>query len=492
MSVQSTEHRVPPPQEGLLTLQLLRGLQSVRMTIYLLPILAVATTIGAIIPQGRAPEYYSMIYGPIRGHIIVTLGFHQLYTSTWFIVLIALLLLNLAACAGRSWRRAVAQYHGPTIETLARKFATSGASAWAGSTAVPHAANRLESVLRRARYVVKSIEDQRVTKLFVRRWPTAYFASIVMHLAIFLIAIGAVLGCLPWTSLDTNVTLVEGEIFPDEDEKLGFAIRLDDFRMDFYEETGTPSSYESDLTLLVGGREVKWGTATVNRQVTYRGIALGQSSWALAGVRLTVENEHGATDEILLQLSELPGAHGNPIWNFEGMRGVGIVSEGHTAVVGTAFLSDVVERDGSIIGLESQYPRNPAVALQLATDVRGGEPQFHNLGWLKLGESASGAGYTVRFDDLVYVSTLSARRDPGLPFVWTGAILTSLGMIVVFYVRPRTFLIESKPGDDQGITQIRVVSASRDLMSTDRRLIERACEMKLSPLRSDSAQRESA
>jgi len=458
-------------------------LQSVRTTIYVLPLLAIATTIGAIIPQKRPVGFYDMAYRPALSRLITGLGLDSIYTSTWFIILIGLLLLNLAACVGRSFGRAARRYRGPAPQALARKLAGARAGGcWQARSSLPGLGDKVAQTFRRAHYAVAEHEGAKERSwLLVRRWPSAHFASLITHLAIFLVALGAVLGCLPWTSLDRELTIVEGQTHLDEDGKLGFDVRLDDFRMDRYEETNAPRDYRSEVVLLVNGREVKRGTATVNSQVKYRGVALGQANWGLVGVLVSVTDKEGRKETVPFALAEAATADGSTAWVLEdAQRGVALAGR-RAGLMAVDFEADAVEDQGRIIGSASQYPWQPAVALQLVTGVDTGKHQFHDLGWVRMGEQKSVEGYTVRFDDLVYRSTLSARRDPGLPFVWAGFILVSLGMIVTFYVRPRAFLIEVADGSEGREAQVRVAPAGREVNEADRGIIEAACGARLSP-----------
>ncbi|MBM3499263.1 MAG: cytochrome c biogenesis protein ResB [Armatimonadetes bacterium] len=456
-----------------------RSLQSVRTTIWVLPILAAATTIGAVVPQKRPTDYYDMVYGATWGRAVTALGFDNVYNSTWFIILVCVLLANLGACVARSFRRAARGHRGPAPETLAGKLtAGRGSGCWQTTARGEEVTGRLAAALRRTRYAVSEPEGAGDARwLMVRRWPLAHYGSIVTHLSIFAIAVGAVIGRLPWTSLDRHVGLVEGQVTPDEaDGKLGVDIRLDDFRMDYYEGTDQPSLYESDIVLLSNGQEVAKGTSTVNKQVVYEGLALGQTSWGLAGVRLTVKDARGKQESVELALGQAPGPHGESMWGFTDQGAVAMLGEeGKAALAGMQFVPDT--KTGST------YPKSPAVALQLVTGLgAGGEHETHDLGLLPQGEERKGGAYTVRFDDVVFTSTLSARRDPGLPLVWIGFIVVSLGMAVMFYVRPRTFLIEVEESADREAAEVRVAVAGREFEESDRRIIESACEARLAPM----------
>jgi len=453
--------------------------QSVRTTIYILPAIAVASTIGALVPQKRPPEYYTMLYGAKRGWVITHLGLDHLYTSTWFLVLIALLLVNLAACAFRSWRRATREYRGPTPEALARKLrGPRAASCWFGRTSASGVEQRVAEGLRGAHCAVHVTEEAGCRRIVARRWSWAAYGRIVTHLAIFLVALGAVLGMLPGTSLDEDVTIQAGGTWQDRG-KLGFDVRLDKFRMDYYPGTSTPSLYASDVTLLSNGAEVGKGTATVNKSLVHAGVSLGQSSWGLAGVRLTVTSKGGAQEPVVLSLAPSADAMGNQVWDLDEQGRVAFLSDRKWALVANAFVLDAVQRNGEIVGSASEYPRNPAILLQGVSGLDAGKHQFHQFGWLRRGSTVTFGDHAVRFADVIYTSTLSARKDMGLPLVWAGFILVTLGMVVMFYLRPRTFLVELSPTGRAGETRIAVAPSGRELLDADRQLIEQACQTEL-------------
>jgi len=249
-------------------------------------------------------------------------------------------------------------------------------------------------------------------------------------------------------------------------------VRLDDFRMEYYEGTDQPSTYESDVVLLADGQEVGKGMATVNKQVVYRGLALGQASWGLAGVKLTVQGPGKAEEAVEAALPQPAGPLSPTVQAYVDERQAVTIGDGEAALVADDLVPDT--QTGG------QYPTSPAVSLRIATGLEGGEHKIHDLGLLPRGEERVVEGYKVRFDDVVYVSTLSARRDPGLPLVWTGFILVSLGMAMMFYVRPRTFLVEVEESR-KGAT-VRVAVAGREFADADRRIIESACEARLAPM----------
>ena len=72
-------------------------LRSMRFGIGLLIVIALLSVVGTVIPQGKSPDWYAAAY-PRFHSLFLTLGFHHLYQSWYYVALLALLSLNLTLC----------------------------------------------------------------------------------------------------------------------------------------------------------------------------------------------------------------------------------------------------------------------------------------------------------------------------------------------------------------------------------------------------------
>ncbi|MCX5909966.1 MAG: cytochrome c biogenesis protein ResB, partial [Deltaproteobacteria bacterium] len=80
------------------------SLSSLKLTIALLIILAVASIFGTVIPQNAGTEEYLKFYSVATYRILHILGFLDMYRSGWFIFLLGLFSLNIVACSLRRFR----------------------------------------------------------------------------------------------------------------------------------------------------------------------------------------------------------------------------------------------------------------------------------------------------------------------------------------------------------------------------------------------------
>ncbi|HJM80583.1 MAG TPA: cytochrome c biogenesis protein ResB, partial [Prochlorococcaceae cyanobacterium Fu_MAG_72] len=88
--------------------RILAWISDLRVAIGLLLLIAVASAIGTAIPQGEPNSHYLELYdakpwlGAINGSTLLLLQLDHVYTSSWFLALLAWLGLALILC---SWRR---------------------------------------------------------------------------------------------------------------------------------------------------------------------------------------------------------------------------------------------------------------------------------------------------------------------------------------------------------------------------------------------------
>jgi cytochrome c biogenesis protein len=91
------------------------SLSSVRLTIPLLIILAVASIFGTVIPQNASPEEYLQVYKIPTYRILRILGFLDMYHAGWFVFLLALLSLNLLVYSLKRFRSVLKFFVQPEI-----------------------------------------------------------------------------------------------------------------------------------------------------------------------------------------------------------------------------------------------------------------------------------------------------------------------------------------------------------------------------------------
>ena len=77
----------------------LHFLTSARVAIFLLLFLAIACTIGTLLPQNQNQEVYLKLFGKLGTRIIHIFSLYDVYHAPWFQFLLIFLGINLIACS---------------------------------------------------------------------------------------------------------------------------------------------------------------------------------------------------------------------------------------------------------------------------------------------------------------------------------------------------------------------------------------------------------
>jgi cytochrome c biogenesis protein ResB len=227
--------------------------------------------------------------------------------------------------------------------------------------------------------------------------------------------------------------------------KLPFTVRCDEFQVEFYPD-GRPKEYMSLLSVVEDGREVvSKQRIEVNYPLIHRGIYFYQSSYGEVGVgsaTLTVADQNG---RIVATRRQVPIGQVLDLGN-----GMGLVPRD-------------IWRDRTGRGTPS------AVVLSLVQNGRAvAEGKAHKAGpgvpaWFWVGN------YQVHLDeaDWIYYTGLQVARDPGVPVVWLGCFLITIGLVVSFFFSHRRVWAKvAKEGEGVKVTV--VGNASRNRISFER------------------------
>jgi len=353
-----------------------RRLDSPKLTIILLIALAVGGLLGVIIPQGLTAEDYAGRFGAGAALVrVFSLG--RVFTSWWFLALIALFLLNLGACLRGSVQRASR---------------------------------------RREKHGLVAL------------------ASPVLHAAIFLVAIGTVLGRVPGLSLKEAAVVVEGDEARVKNTEIHVALK--DFWMRFDDTTGAVSAYISEVTFHDDGGQTD-ARIEVNKPASFQGCQFQQVGWGLAGVWVEVTDPQGETKQRVLPLRQADTGGGARSW--EPIPGQNIIElkDKQAALVVTIYYPEAVATatdQGIDVQPTGEYPKRQFAFLRGVTGIKTGKHEFAEVGWASDQGAVEWQGWKVELAQPVFYSVFGVRRDPGLPFVWGGFLLFTVAILAVVLV----------------------------------------------------------
>jgi len=384
---------------------------SMKMGLFLLALVALGACIGTLFPQETLePDKAQAV-----SQVWQTLGFTNVYSSPWFLLLLGLLCINLIVCS-------IQRFTGIYQQTYRFSEPTSPSDI-PQKICVTVDGNR-DSLKDSLLTILKQRSFKTVIKEGDRGWSfVAYkkrfgvWGSFITHLSFVILLSGALVGSLfgfqgffmvaPGTTIPIQEIAVDKGVV-----KADFSVRVngtEDRKM----PTGEQENWYSDLSIIESGKEVARGTISVNHPFTYKGITFYQNSFR-AGAQFTAT----------------------------------VNGEQHTVILpdrgGRAFVAPGTDLH-FIIGAMKANPQNPMILYQV---YKGREV---------IQEGTLSSGQTVSIQDVYHITLeryagytgIQVKSDPGINIVWIGCGLLILGLLLSFYWRSR-FILGIFEGEEYG------------------------------------------
>jgi len=398
---------------------------SVKLAIALLILLAAASVLGTLIPQGRTPAEYAARYGQLAG-LMTGLQLTSLYHSGWYLVLLFFLALNTVVCTlsrfPAKWRRAFS----PKVEAeTAGLLAFKVKSRFGKNVPVAEARAKLEAVLASRHYRVKSQSVEKRLCVLAQKRKFGHFGSDAVHLGLLVVIAGGIVSGL--AGFRTQLELSEGQTV--QVPRAPFEIRLDRFETEYYPQ-GMVKAWKSTVTVLEAGAGVLTQAILVNKPLTYKGFSFYQTSygsdWNNPKLEVTIKkkNDPSFARTVTVSVGEKAAVDDKDVSQISVKR----------------FVPDFVIGDGGQIETRSQEPNNPAAQVE---GWKGAEQVFS--GWIFAKYPDFEQMHAGKPTDLSFVlksfrgseySVLEAARDPGVWLIWIGCLLVTAGFFLAFYWPP--------------------------------------------------------
>jgi cytochrome c biogenesis protein len=271
-----------------------RGLTSVRFALALIGFLALATFLGAVIPQlpsamrdNPAAVSVWLEFQRERFGILTTpmerAGLFEVFRSYWFLGGLGLLVASVCVCTLNRLAPIWRNVFRPQTQLPEELYSREGMIVALPAAGPP----AMAAELRRRRYRVVLQDQEGSAYIFADRYPWAQFATFVSHLALILFLAGGLVTFL--TAREQNLLVAEGETLPvfavtDRDH---MQVRVDD-AVGRFDDAGFPLEYRTRLAVFRDGREVKQGDTTVSGPLSYGGYRFHQTAYFPDGAALKV------------------------------------------------------------------------------------------------------------------------------------------------------------------------------------------------------------
>lgn len=347
---------------------------SIKVGVSIILAIAIAASIGTIFPQeyfiplGVDPaEYYQENYGTL-GYLYYSLGFHNLYSSWWFLILNGMLALSIIAA---SIDRGVPLFKSLTRQRVKKHDSFFRRQRLFLNADRPDDTGRLIDAFSKKRYKVRQEGDN----YLLEKGRLSRYGPYINHTGLIILLFGSMLRFFPGMYVDEIVHIPEGETEELPTTEGQYYVKNEAFSLDTYDEeagevfnealssnTMLVSNYQTDITFyennsadIVGSspdlEAVDEYSIRVNHPYRFGSYELYQSSYdnsQLKSMTFHLEDADGNTvgDNFTVNL-------GDPESSYDIAEGVSVNMR--------AYSPDFLEIDdnGTLVSA-TPVPRNPA------------------------------------------------------------------------------------------------------------------------------------
>jgi len=380
--------------------RLITWISDLRLAIGLLIVIAIASGLGTLVPQKESVELYHRVFdtqpwlGVFNADALLALQLDHVYSSSWFLALLAWLGLSLILC---SWRR-----QWPALQAALRwidynsprQLSKLNLAETLNCSDAELKLERLKELLSKRGWQVQANEH----RLAARRGASGRVGPLLVHAGLVVLMVGAAWGALGGQRLERFLATGNELELVNRRGQTQLTVELEAFGIE-RDPAGRPEQFRSQLHLQPGdpsttplppasSREI-----SVNHPLRFQGMTMYQADWALAAIDVQL----GQSPILELPLQSFPQL-GDQVW--------GIVLP--------------TRPDGSnpiLLALSSEQGPVTAYSAEaevLGTLVPGGAPV--NI-----------AGIPLRIAGVEPASGILLKRDPGVPLVYAGFAIALAG-----------------------------------------------------------------
>ena len=402
-------------------LRVVGWISDLRVAIVLLLVIAITSGVGTAIPQREPADLYHRLYDPqpwlglLNGDGVLALQLDHVYSSGWFLGLLAWLALALLLC---SWRR-----QWPALQAALRWIDYSSprqlsklSVAETLSTDTPKTSlDRLAGLLQSQGWQIQRHDD----RLAARKGLLGRVGPLLVHAGMVVLMLGAAWGALGGQRAEQYLAPGRSLELMDSRGSSQLTLALDHFSIQ-RDPAGRPEQFTSQLRILEGdgsgGSLLKQAEISVNHPLRFQGVTLYQADWALATISLQL----GKSPLLELPLQSFPQL-GEQIW--------GIV-------------------------LPTRPDGSEPVLLSLGSEQ--GPVEIYGADGISLARLAPGGaavevkGLPIRVESVLPASGILLKRDPGVPLVYAGFAIALAGGGLSLLATRQLWAIAEQPAGQAG------------------------------------------
>lgn len=431
-------------------------LSSVKLAIFLLIIITLASMLGTFIPQQRSPAEYIARYGQ-QADLLNRLQLTKLYQSWWFIFILLFFSLNIIVCTLKRLAPKLKRVFRPKLIIEEKEVAVLKIKEkLRKNMSMNRAREELKRELSARHYRVKETERGQKAFLLARKKTFGWFGADTVHLGLLIIIVGGIIS--GWSGFKKDLTFRERDVL--DVPRADFKLRLDQFKTEYY-PNGAVKDWKSTLTVLEDGKPVQNKVVEVNHPLSYKGYVFYQSSYGW--------NWRDTSLELLVKKRKDPSF----IKTIEIKVGEKVTMPGENIDVSVLnFIPDFVINEKNQVVTRSMEPNNPAAFIE---GWQEDEKTFS--GWIFAKFPDFNRIHSTKETDLSFqlqdfranqFSVIQASKDPGANFIWVGCAFLMIGLLFTFYWPTREIrVILEKIDNKTEIIAGGVASKSKDAFQSE-------------------------
>ncbi|WP_079524892.1 MULTISPECIES: cytochrome c biogenesis protein ResB [Halobacillus] len=432
---------------------------SVKVGVWLIVLTLIASAVGTIFPQEMyippgvsASTHYVDQYG-LAGQIYYQLGFHNLYSSWWYMLLLAMIGISIVIA---SIDRFVPLYKTLRIQKPKRHDLFMKKQRIFGVTESSFVdREKLKANLEKRHFKVKEQDGHILAeKNRFSRW-----GPYVNHIGLIIFLLGTLLRFIPALYVDDYIWVREGETAVINGTEGQYYIKNEKFILETYDEDverfqealennggPVPKTYQTNAVIykrtdpiLVGGdpelEKIKEDQIRVNHPIKFGGFALYQASYQLNEFKEMTFKIHDKNNE--------DSSYGQFTVNLSEPKSEYQLDSGYRVVL-DSYYPEYELQDGEPVSV-SKYPKNPAFVFNVYPPGES-KPEISFVG-IGVNVDATGQNnYKIGLTefDVRDVTGLTVRKDYTLPFIALGGAIFMIGVIQGMYWNHRRIWIKPK------------------------------------------------
>ncbi|MCG6535952.1 MAG: cytochrome c biogenesis protein ResB, partial [Syntrophales bacterium LBB04] len=259
-------------------------LASPKLTVVIFLVLAAASVVGTLMPQGLSEAEIQRHYGQRAIWFITTFGLNDLYHTGWFRLLLLILSVNLVVCTIERLPRTLKVYRRREEQVDPENLAKFSLTCqFTSNLPQDETEARLIRIISEDFGALQRLDGADHVAGIAEKGRWSPLMVYVVHLSVLLVLCGALIGSI--FGFKGFMNILEGEAVSevtlegsDRGLNLPFQVRCDKFDVSYY-DNGMPREFRSDLTLIRDGQEVLKRELRVNDPLTYDGVTFYQSSY---------------------------------------------------------------------------------------------------------------------------------------------------------------------------------------------------------------------